>query len=83
MRTKADPHPALADLEPLIAPGRLCLALDISFQTLERWASKGLIAAVKLPSGAVRYRASDLKRIVKGEWEHDTPRHPSETGDRL
>ncbi len=69
MRTKADPHPALGHLEPLIAPGRLCKALDITFQTLSDWADKGLIAAIKLPGGHMRYRASDLERIHRGDWK--------------
>lgn len=35
--------------------------LDVSAETVLRWTRRGLLPAVKLPSGAVRYREADLE----------------------
>ncbi len=41
--------------------------LKVSNKTLWSWYKKGLIRAVKLPSGKLRYYKSDVERILKGE----------------
>lgn len=39
--------------------------LGVSAMTLHRWASRGLIPYIELPSGQRRFRQEDLRRILR------------------
>lgn len=38
-------------------------ALGVHENTIRRWADRGLIEAVRLPSGVRRFRAEDIERL--------------------
>jgi predicted site-specific integrase-resolvase len=42
--------------EPLLTGPVVAEGLDVSPETVLRWTRRGLLPAVKLPSGAIRYR---------------------------
>ena len=41
-----------------------CDLLKISMSTLERWERQGKLTPVRLSPGVVRYRRSDLERLI-------------------
>ena len=47
--------------------------LDVSAETVLRWTRAGKLPAIRLPSGAIRYREADID-----DWlaEHATSRNP-------
>ncbi len=53
--------------EELITPKEARAMLKVSNKTLWSWYRKGLIRAVRLPSGKLRYYKSDIEKILKGE----------------
>ncbi len=55
------------DYEELITPKEARAILRVSNKTLWSWHKKGLIRAVRLPSGRLRYYKSDIEDIVRGK----------------
>ena len=51
--------------DPLLRTSEAATVLGISDETLRRWAADGLIRHVKLPSGQVRFRRSDLDEVLE------------------
>ena len=47
-------------MEPLMQVRQAARALGVHENTLRRWAERGLISAVRLPSGVRRFRAEDI-----------------------
>lgn len=43
--------------------------LGVHENTLRRWEEKGLIRAVKLPTGVRRFRPEDVERLKKEMWD--------------
>lgn len=54
--------------EELITPKEARTMLGVSNKTLWLWYKKGLIRAVRLPSGKLRYYKSDIEAILRGEY---------------
>lgn len=54
-------------MEELITPKEARTMLRVSNKTLWLWYKKGLIRAVRLPSGKLRYYRSDIEKILKGQ----------------
>ncbi|PUA32005.1 MAG: hypothetical protein B9J98_05020 [Candidatus Terraquivivens tikiterensis] len=52
--------------EELITPKEARALLKVSNKTLWSWYKKGLIRAVRLPSGKLRYYKSDIEKILRG-----------------
>jgi len=52
--------------EELITPKEARAMLKVSNKTLWSWYKKGLIRAVKLPSGRLRYYRGDIEKILRG-----------------
>jgi excisionase family DNA binding protein len=50
--------------------------LGVHENTLRRWEKKGLIKAVKLPTGVRRFRREDVERLRRDMWDDvaDEPR---------
>ena len=46
--------------QPLLSTGVAAKALGVNPATLRRWVELGLIPAVTLPSGVLRFRADDV-----------------------
>lgn len=55
------------DYEELITPKEARRLLRVSNKTLWSWYKKGLIRAVRLPSGRLRYYKSDIDAILRGK----------------
>ncbi|MEM1606601.1 MAG: helix-turn-helix domain-containing protein [Candidatus Bathyarchaeia archaeon] len=53
--------------EELVTPKEARTILKVSNKTLWLWYKKGLIRAVRLPSGKLRYYKSDIEKILRGE----------------
>lgn len=51
----------------LLTPAECGKALRLDPKTITRWAHKGLITPVVLPSGHRRYRRADIEAILRGE----------------
>jgi|HubBroStandDraft_4_1064222.scaffolds.fasta_scaffold2836688_1 predicted site-specific integrase-resolvase len=54
------------EFEELLTPAQVGKALNLDPKTITRWAKKGVIDAVVLPSGHRRYRLSEVQRIHSG-----------------
>ncbi|MEM1635738.1 MAG: helix-turn-helix domain-containing protein [Nitrososphaerota archaeon] len=52
--------------EELVTPKEARTILKVSNKTLWLWYKKGLIRAVRLPSGRLRYYKSDIEKILRG-----------------
>jgi putative resolvase len=53
------------DYEELLRPKEVAKIFNISVKTLWEWQRKGLIKAVRLPTGKLRYPRSEVERIWK------------------
>ena len=57
---------AMTDDELLTAP-RVASILSVSDETVRRWADRGLIRSIRLPSGQRRFRRSDVDALLNPE----------------
>lgn len=55
--------------KPLMTLDEVIRWLRISRTTANRWRNNGLLPAIKLPSGLVRYRREDIEQILHHESE--------------
>ncbi len=62
-RNKPGTHPALAGPQ-FVAANRVLAHLDITSKTLRTLARRGDVATITLPTGGVRYSATDVARIT-------------------
>ncbi|MBS7288815.1 MAG: helix-turn-helix domain-containing protein [Candidatus Freyarchaeota archaeon] len=53
------------DYEELLKPRDVAKIFNITVKTLWEWQRKGIIKAVKLPTGKLRYPKSEVKRVWK------------------
>jgi len=53
------------DYEELLRPKEVAKIFNISVKTLWEWQKKGIIKAIRLPSGKLRYPRSEVERIWK------------------
>jgi putative resolvase len=53
------------DYEELLRPREVAKIFNISMKTLWKWQKKGIIKAVRLPTGKLRYPRSEVERIWK------------------
>jgi putative resolvase len=53
------------DYEELLRPKEVAKIFNISMKTLWKWQKKGIIKAVRLPTGKLRYPRSEVERIWK------------------
>jgi putative resolvase len=51
--------------EELLRPKEVAKIFNISVKTLWEWQKKGVIKAVRLPTGKLRYPRSEVERIWK------------------
>ncbi|MCL7393750.1 MAG: helix-turn-helix domain-containing protein [Thaumarchaeota archaeon] len=51
--------------EELLRPKEVAKIFNISVKTLWEWQKKGLIKAVRLPTGKLRYPKGEVERIWK------------------
>jgi excisionase family DNA binding protein len=55
--------------------------LGVSAETVLRWRRRGELAAIRLPSGAIRFRESEIEALLE-EWAtpgRGSVAHPAET----
>jgi excisionase family DNA binding protein len=55
--------------EPLVTARQVAEFLGVTPKTVLRWTGRGLLPAIELPSGAIRYRPEDLEA-----WLHEHER---------
>ncbi len=53
------------DYEELLRPKDVAKIFNISVKTLWEWQRKGIINAVRLPTGKLRYPKSEVERVWK------------------
>lgn len=53
----------LRDYEELLKPKDVARIFNISTKTLWEWQKKGIIKAVRLPTGKLRYPKSEVERL--------------------
>lgn len=46
--------------------------VGVSTETVLRWTRRGVLPAIRLPGGALRFRAEALERLLE-EWETEVP----------
>jgi excisionase family DNA binding protein len=51
--------------------------LQVSDETVRRWAADGLIRHIRMPSGQIRFRRSDLEAILRPIEPNDDSRRAS------
>lgn len=51
--------------DPLLSTGEAAKILDVSDETLRRWTKEGLVRHVRMPSGRMRYRRSDVLAVLE------------------
>lgn len=56
--------------------------LGVHENTLRRWEEKGLIHAVKLPTGVRRFRREDVERLRDEMWDDIAQASPTVASDR-
>ncbi|MEM0219437.1 MAG: hypothetical protein QW213_03815 [Thermoproteota archaeon] len=49
--------------EELLRPKDVTKIFNISFKTLWKWQKKGIIRAIRLPTGKLRYPKSEAERL--------------------
>jgi len=49
--------------DALLTPGEVARILRVDPKTVTRWARTGKLTAVRLPSGHLRYREAEIRRI--------------------
>ncbi len=65
------------DYDELLRPREVAKIFNISVKTLWEWQSRGLIRAVRLPTGKLRYPRSEVDRVwrqAKGEEQQQRQR---------
>ena len=53
------------EIEPLLQTPEAAALLGVSDETLRRWVGAGKIRYVKLPSGRMRFRRSDVLALLE------------------
>lgn len=53
------------DYDELLKPKDVAKIFNISVKTLWEWQKKGIIKAVRLPTGKLRYPKSEVERLWK------------------
>lgn len=51
--------------QDLLTTSEVAKMLRVSVATVARWASLGQIPAIRLPSGQLRFRRSDIEKILQ------------------
>jgi putative resolvase len=51
------------DYEELLRPKEVAKIFNISVKTLWEWQKKGIIKAIRLPTGKLRYPKSEIERL--------------------
>ena len=52
-------------VDKILKPEEAALMLGVSYKTLWRWARKGKIKYIKLPSGHLRYYKKDIQKFIE------------------
>lgn len=65
--------------EELLRPKDVARIFNISVKTLWEWQRKGLIKAVRLPTGKLRYPKSEVERLWKSLRATESQQKPRET----
>ena len=50
---------------PLMSATQVADVFGVSRQTVARWASEGVLPAIRLPSGRFRFRRQDIEELLQ------------------
>jgi excisionase family DNA binding protein len=80
---KSVSHSRGRHLVALVGVRRAADLLGVHENTLRRWEQKGLIKAVKLPTGVRRFRREDVERLRNEMWDEVIDDSSVPAGDRV
>ena len=65
----------------LLTPGEVATLFRVDPKTVTRWASAGRIGSIRTPGGHRRFRESEVRALLRGEFSEPTtvPAQPSVT----
>lgn len=55
------------DGDELLFPPDVAIELKVDVQTIRRWVRSGKLPSIRMPSGRIRIRRSDIDRILEGD----------------
>lgn len=57
----------MTPIPTLLTTGDVAKRFNVHAETIRRWANQGLIAAVRTPTGHLRFRPEDVESLVGSE----------------
>ncbi len=69
--SKSEQQPSPATWPPLLTTKEACQYLRVSDVTLWKWRKKRLLKGTKLSGGVMRYKLSELQRLVDSKTRHN------------
>ena len=62
----------------LLTPGEVATLFRVDPKTVTRWAAAGRISSIRTPGGHRRFRESEVKKLLFGEYGGAPPEHPGQ-----
>jgi excisionase family DNA binding protein len=59
--------------ERLLTPGEVANLFRVDPKTVTRWAAAGRIGSIRTPGGHRRFRESEVRALLSGEFAGDVP----------
>ena len=59
--------------ERLLTPGEVANLFRVDPKTVTRWAAAGRIGSIRTPGGHRRFRESEVRALLSGEFSADVP----------
>lgn len=66
----------------LLTPGEVAALFRVDPKTVTRWAAAGRIGSIRTPGGHRRFRESEVRTLLAGEFGVETPA-PREAADDI
>ena len=63
--------------ERLLTPGEVANLFRVDPKTVTRWAAAGRIGSIRTPGGHRRFRESEVRALLSGEFSADVPEQAS------
>lgn len=67
----------MSQSDPFLTTSEVAETVRVSVSTVARWAREGLIAHVKLPGGDLRFRQSDVDRMLSVDHAEPSSSEPA------
>jgi excisionase family DNA binding protein len=66
--------------ERLLTPGEVANLFRVDPKTVTRWAAAGRIGSIRTPGGHRRFRESEVRALLSGEFSADVPEQLGSAG---